>query len=235
MISRYSIITQGWSREILLLKSTPCIWGKCTFCDYIKDNNKDANLCHQENMPAILQVTGKYQNLEIINSGSCFEIPEASIIELQKIVNEKKISTISFESHWIYRNKFDLWKAKFPNTKVIMKVGIESFDDKFRQNFLKKGADFNSEQDLEEIKKYCDSICLLVGIKGQTKEMIKRDIKILTENFKLGCVNIFVENSCNLKSDPELISWFKETYGTLDEFPKIDVLYHNEDFGVFAN
>ena len=34
---RYSRITQKHPREICLLRSFPCVWGKCSFCDYIED------------------------------------------------------------------------------------------------------------------------------------------------------------------------------------------------------
>ncbi len=33
--------------------------------------------------------------------------------------------------------------------------------------------------------------CLMVGIKGQTKEMIARDIEYLKRYFKLGTVNVY--------------------------------------------
>ena len=37
-MERYSRILEKDKREIVLLKSRPCIWGKCSFCDYIEDN-----------------------------------------------------------------------------------------------------------------------------------------------------------------------------------------------------
>lgn len=38
-MDRYSEITNKNQREIVLLKGFPCIWGKCSFCDYIDDNS----------------------------------------------------------------------------------------------------------------------------------------------------------------------------------------------------
>ena len=38
-MERYSEIKSKIKREIVLLKSFPCIWSKCTFCDYIEDNS----------------------------------------------------------------------------------------------------------------------------------------------------------------------------------------------------
>ena len=42
-MERYSRILEKDKREIVLLKSRPCIWGKCSFCDYIEDNDIDQN------------------------------------------------------------------------------------------------------------------------------------------------------------------------------------------------
>lgn len=42
-MDRYSKITNVhmYKREIVLLKSRPCAYGKCTFCDYILDNSRN--------------------------------------------------------------------------------------------------------------------------------------------------------------------------------------------------
>ena len=39
MESRYSKILEKNQREIVLLKSFPCSYGKCSFCNYINDNS----------------------------------------------------------------------------------------------------------------------------------------------------------------------------------------------------
>ena len=52
-MDRYSKIINKNSREIVLLKAFPCVWGKCSFCDYIDDNGKD-----EEELNKALQVAG---------------------------------------------------------------------------------------------------------------------------------------------------------------------------------
>ncbi|MFR1871255.1 MAG: hypothetical protein ACLSXO_01665 [Coprococcus sp.] len=72
----------------------------------------------------------------------------------------------------------------------------------------------------------------MVGIKGQTKEMIDYDIRMLKENFKLGTVNVFTNNTTDVVRDEELVRWFLEKYAYLEEYPTVEVLYENTDFGV---
>ena len=38
---RYAKFIGKHPREVLLLKGLPCVWSRCTFCDYIDDNTTD--------------------------------------------------------------------------------------------------------------------------------------------------------------------------------------------------
>lgn len=71
----------------------------------------------------------------------------------------------------------------------------------------------------------------MVGIKGQTKEMIDRDMEIIKE-FSHATVNIFMNNSTPIKRDDDLVSWFVKKYRYLEDDPKIDILFEITDFGV---
>lgn len=225
-IERYSVISNKNPREIVLLKSTPCRWGRCTFCDYIHDNSDDVASIIEFNKVILSQVTGQLKQLEIINSGSCFELPTETLKDIKDIVEEKNVETLYFESHYMYRHRLDEIRDFF-NAEIIFKCGIETFDNEFRSH-LKKGFSASPE----EISRYFSSICLMVGIEGQTKEMISRDIDLLEKNFERGCVNVYVDNTTTIKKDPQLISWFEDTYAYLEDLPHIEVLWHNTDFGV---
>ena len=227
-MDRYNKITNKNNREIVLLRSFPCIWGKCSFCDYIDDNGRDEDELNRLNKEVLDNITGEFGVLEVINSGSCFEIPKETMNYIKKIVDEKKIKLLFFESHWCYRNRLDEIKNFF-NVPIVFKIGVETFDYDFRNNFLNKNAKF---KDAKEVSEKFQSVCLMVGIKGQTEEMIRKDIEILLENFKYGTINIFVNNTTSIKRDEELVQWFRKEYRYLDEYPTIEVLYHNTDFGV---
>lgn len=89
-MDRYNKITNKNNREIVLLRSFPCIWGKCSFCDYIDDNGRDEDELNKLNKEVLDNVTGEFGVLEVINSGSCFEIPKATMNYIKKIVDDKK-------------------------------------------------------------------------------------------------------------------------------------------------
>ena len=227
-MDRYSEIINKNQREIVLLKSFPCRWGKCSFCDYILDNSNSEDEINKLNFEVLDNITGKYKVLEVINSGSCFELPEATLYKIKEIIKEKKIKKVFLESHWSYKNRIQEMRDFF-EIPITFKIGVESFDYDFRNNFLNKNAKFKS---VEELKKYFDSPCIMVGIKGQTKDMIDKDMEIVLNNFDHATINVFVNNTSDIKRDDELVSWFIEKYKFLDDNPKIEVLYNNTDFGV---
>lgn len=227
-MQRYSIISQKDCREIVLLKAFPCLWSKCAFCDYILDNST----CEQEmiktNHEALCQITGQYGVLEVIDSASFFELPLASRQEIEDIIRTKKIHTLYIEVHYLHRQKIAQLKKDL-GIKVIVKSGIESFDGPFRNQVLNKNVHFET---IAELKSWCDSPCLMVGIQGQTREMIIKDMEILTNNFDYGTISLYRNNTTSIKRDEALIQWFKEKYAFLKKDARYDYLDDPTDFGV---
>lgn len=227
-MERYNRITNKNQREIVLLKARPCAWGKCRFCDYIEDNSQDIDAMVALNREVLSHVTGEFGVLEVIDSASCFELPQQTLEDVREVIREKKIKKLFLESHWIYRNRLDEMREFF-GIPIVYKIGVETFDYDFREGYLNKHADFKSP---EEVAALFDSPCLMVGIKGQTKEMIRRDIQLLKEHFALGTVNVYTNNTTDVVQDPELVRWFREEFAYLDNDPSVEVLYENTDFGV---
>ncbi|MBS5588117.1 MAG: radical SAM protein [[Clostridium] spiroforme] len=227
-MERYSHILEKDKREIVLLKSRPCIWGKCSFCDYIEDNDVDQKENQKINDEVLNNITGQYGVLEVINSGSFFELPDETIERIYKIIDEKKIKRLYIEAHYLYKKKIKALREKF-KIEIIVKTGIETFNDEMRNNVLNKNVHFDK---IEEILEDFDSPCLMVGIQGQTKEMIRKDIEILTKYFNHGTINIYRNNSTPIKRDEKLIKWFDEEYHDLKNNKKYDYLGIPTDFGV---
>lgn len=227
-MERYSEITNKNPREIVLLKSFPCIWGKCSFCDYISDNGTKEDEINHLNKEVLANITGKYKVLEVINSGSCFEIPQETLYRIRDIINEKGIEKLFLESHWCYKNRLQEMRDFF-KIPIIFKIGVETFDNDFRNKFLNKNANF---KDYKELKQHFDSPCIMVGIVGQTKKMIEHDMSILENHFEHATINVFVNNTTTIRRDEALVQWFIKNYTYLNQDPRFEILYNNTDFGV---
>jgi len=234
-MERYSIILNKNPREIALLRGSGCKWKKCRFCDYHKDFNKDENENFLLNKDVLKNVTGKFSNLEIINSGSFIDLDENTINLIIDICKEKKITTIHFECHWLDRQHISQLRETFMKVGVNakMKIGVETFDVEFRENILRKGIE---EEEPIKIAELFDECCLLVGIKGQTVKQIDYDIKTALKYFDRVCINLMCENTATLKPDTSVLNEFKEQLA--DEYinnDRVDLLFDNVDFGVGKN
>jgi len=231
-LSRYSIIEGKVPREIVLLIGSRCKWQKCTFCNYHLDYHQDENVCYKLNQSVLAQVTGVYHRLEIINSGSFVDLDEQTMELIKQTCLDKDIHTVHFEAHWMYRQKIAALKERFEKVgiKVIMKIGVETFDYDFRENILLKGL---KERNPAVIRKYFDDICLLQGIDGQTYESMINDIETGLQYFDRVCINIMVENGMPIKPNAEVIEIFKTKI--LPKYinnDRVDCLLTNTDFGV---
>ena len=226
-MKRYARITTKLPREIVLLRSLPCVWSRCTFCDYLDDNTTDVAEIERVANEVLAKVTGRFGRLEVINSGSIQELPESVRLRIRNLLAEKGITEFICESYWAYRKTFETTR-RFFNVPTRIKVGIETFDERLRNQVLGKGMNFDSPQ---EVARWTDTICLLV--KGQTQETVRRDIDILLEHFRYGCVNLLTENSKSADlMDRDLQTWFAENYRFLEDHPTVEVLWKNTDFGV---
>lgn len=228
---RYSIIDTKYKREIVLLKGSGCYWSKCTFCDYHTDRGSaaESNILNEK---VLKNVTGIYNRLEVVNSGSFQELNSVTRDLIKQICIEKRIKELTFESHYKYKDSINSIKEDYKKLgiSVFVKTGVETFNDEIRNSFNK---DMPKNISITELKKYFDDICLLHGVTSQTNEMIENDIQIGLINFRRICINIFNNNTTNIKRDDLLIKEFMDkTYNKYIGYDNIDILINNTDFGV---
>ncbi len=227
---RYGKWTRGQlPREVVLLRGLPCVWSRCSFCDYIDDNTTDLAEIRRVADAELARVTGEYGRLQVINSGSIQELPLAVRERIRDLMKARGITQFFTESYWSYRKDFEATR-RFFEVDTHLFLGVETFDDHLRNGVLNKSMHWDSPDDVAAAT---DAICLMIGFRGQTREIIRRDIEILKGKFRYGIVNLFSENRLSEGlMDDEIKSWFREEYARLDDEPNIDVLWQNTDFGV---
>lgn len=229
-MERYSIIKEKNPREIVLLRGKGCVYKKCTFCDYHTDCCEDESENFLLNKSVLSQLTGVYKNLEVINSGSVFELDDGTLNLIKEICKDKGIKTIHFESHYLFDSKIKELRKEFEDFDLKMKLGLETFDYDFRENVLNKGI---KVREPEIISKNFDEANFLFGIKGQTVESMKTDIELGLKYFERICLNVMCENETNVKPDKEVIDLFLNCiYPDYKDNDRVDILINNTDFGV---
>ena len=228
-MERYSVITQKFPREFILLQGTGCKWGKCTFCDYHTDTSDDPYAVNRE---VLDKVTGEFGVLDVINSGSCFELDKQTVAHLQRIVAELGIRTLWFEVHWMYRKRLEEFAKLFPGVEVKFRCGVETFDVNLREKW-KKGIP--AEVDAHQIARYFHGVCLMCCTKGEDFSHIESDIQTACTHFEYMSVNVFCSNTSHELRDDEMVARFmSEIYPKYNQHPKIEILVENTDLGVGA-
>ena len=231
-MQRYSEITEKRPREIVLLRGFGCAYKRCAFCDYHADCSTNVAENFALNSDVLARVTGKYSELEVINSGSVFELDGRTLSLIRSLCAEKGIKTLHFEAHYMYRNRLDEMRRFFGGTEVLFKLGVETFDFDLRERVLTKGI---GERDPHLIAAGFDEGNFLFGLAGQTAESMARDIELGLDCFKRICVNIMCENTTEIKPDLAVIDEFmREVYPAYNDDSRVDILIHNTDFGVGA-
>lgn len=231
-LNRYSVITEKNPREILLLRGCGCKWRRCAFCDYHFDFSKDETSNYRLNLAEIQKVTGIYQKLEVINSGSFVDLDRKTMTAVLNQCLKTDIKEIHFECHWRHREDIPALREFFGehNIKTKIKIGVETFDADFRETVLKKGID---EIDPKIIAANFDEVCLLFGLTGQTETSMTRDIETGLANFERVCINIMIENTTKIKPNQKVIAAFaKHIYPKYIHNKRVDILMENTDFGV---
>lgn len=226
-MERYALIHTVLPREFVLLQGTGCRWKRCTFCDYHGDVSADPFAVNKE---VLARVQGVYGVLDVINSGSAMELDEQTIAMIKDIVKERKIHTLWFEAHYMYKNQLARFAEQFEGVEVKFRCGVESFDGALREHWHKGIA---ADVTAEDVAKYFQGICLLCCTEGDSKERILWDIALAEHYFEYASVNVFCQNTTPVKRDNALAEWFmEEVYPKLRESDKIEVLVENTDLGV---
>lgn len=226
---RYALYTGNLPREVVLLKGLPCVWSRCTFCDYIDDNTTDEGAIQRVADTVLAKVTGEFGRLQVINSGSIQELPLAVREQIRDLLAARGIREFWTESYWSYRKDYAATRAFF-GVPTYLFLGVETFDDDLRNRVLNKAMHWQSP---DEVAAATDAICLMIGFRGQTPDLIRRDIDLLLTNFKYGFINMFSENRLSAGlMDEGIKDWFRTEYGWLEKEPNLTVLWENTGLGV---
>ena len=174
-------------------------------------------------------MTGEFGRLAVIDSASIQELPRTVWEMIRRKIVETGITEFICESYWEHRGRFAEVREFF-GVPTRITIGVETFDHDLRNRVLNKNMHFDSPRDVAAVT---NSVCLIVGFKGQTHDSVRRDLDILFEHFTYGCVNLLTPNVKNAALvDDAIKDWFRREYAWLNDHPTVEVLWRNTDFGV---
>jgi hypothetical protein len=130
----------------------------------------------------------------------------------------------------MYRHRLTEFAEYFAPLKVKFRCGIESFDPVQRKKWNKGVPE---KVTAEDVAKYFQGVCLLCGTEGESRERIVSDIQKAEQLFEYYSINLFCNNSTEVKRDKEIAKWFiKNIYPEANLSSKAEILLNNTDLGV---
>lgn len=197
----------------LFLPGKGCAWAKktggCTMCAFGKEaikigknfSGKDLLLLYE--IAVNLTQNENPFSLAIYNGGSFLndeEIPFEVQIEIcQKVKKHPSLSKLLVESRveYITEQKIKTLKDALGNKILIIGIGLESQDDKIRNEFIKKGlSKKNYERTIKLLKKQNVKTLTYVFLKPiyiPEKEAIEEAVKTILYAFKTGTDEVALE------------------------------------------
>ncbi len=214
-------------RENVLLVSLGCSWGKCAFCDYQDDKSSSVLACDTVNKKVLEQVRGIETGascLDVTCSASYTELPFTTMNYIRETCVSKGIKTVILEGHYIYRNSNPYFTDFFKSDgiDVLFRCGVETFDEKIREDFLHKGLPGVTPEDLS---KYYQWINLMFGMECQSPAQLKKDIEIGLEHFSRINLSIYTSVPSGPARDVAAIKDFysSDFYKELLANPRVDI------------
>ena len=220
-------------RENVLLVSLGCSWGKCAFCDYQDDKSSSVLACDSVNKKVLAEVKGEEIGstcLDVTCSASYTELPFTTMNYIRETCIEKGIKTVILEGHYIYKNSnqyyIDFFKSN--DIDVLFRCGVETFDEKIREDFLHKGLPGVTPWQLAEHYQW---INLMFGMEGQTFDQLKKDIETGLEHFQRINLSIYTTVPNGPARDVSAIKAFYEGdfYQELLKNPRVDIFDEWDD------
>ena len=195
MIGVFEVKDKLGERLILILKGYPCSWGKCIFCPFAIEQSTNIKEILEVNRGVvgkalkIVEARG-YSRVAIFNGSSFHELPFDTAERLAPIA-KGRILEVEERPEYVTENSVMFLYRSYSPAKLIIRVGFEVFDERLRNDYLRKGIPNSEVWRLSNLR---DTLrrngvpaeiwsYVLFGIEGLPEEAVAESIKKFRELF----------------------------------------------------
>jgi uncharacterized Fe-S cluster-containing MiaB family protein len=130
-------------RLVLILKSYPCSWGRCTFCPFALEQSTNIKDIIDTNRRLIREALNQvmeegFERIAVFNGGSFHELPFDTAEKLTPLARGR-VFEVEERSEFVTENSVKALLNLYHPSKLVIRMGFEVFDERLREEYLRKG------------------------------------------------------------------------------------------------
>jgi len=182
-------------RLVVILKGFPCSWGRCTFCPFALEQSFNLREIIETNRGIVREAVEiaereGYRRVAVFNGSSFHELLYDTVERLRPLARGR-VFEVEERSEYVTRESIDaLLQYYFPE-RLVIRVGFEVFDERIREELLRKGMPNTEVFRLAELRKELRKggypveflIYVLFGIEHIPEEKVIESVRKFKELF----------------------------------------------------
>ncbi len=182
-------------RLVVILKGFPCSWGRCTFCPFALEQSFNLSEVMGTNRRIVkeaIEVAERegYRRVAVFNGSSFHELLYDTVEKLRPLARGR-IFEVEERSEYVTKESIDALLQYYSPERLVIRVGFEVFDERIREELLRKGMPNSEVFRLAELRKELRErgypveflIYVLFGIEHIPEEKVIESVKKFKELF----------------------------------------------------
>ena len=182
-------------RLVVILKGFPCSWGRCTFCPFALEQSFNLREVIETNRRIVkeaVEVAEKegYERVAVFNGSSFHELLYDTVERLRPLAKER-VFEVEERSEYVTRESVKALLQYYTPRRLVIRVGFEVFDERIREDLLRKGMPNTEVFRLAGLRKELRGagypveflIYVLFGIEHIPEEKVVESVKKFKEMF----------------------------------------------------
>lgn len=144
-------------RLVVILKGFPCSWGRCVFCPFALEQSFNLREVMETNRRIVREAVEiaereGYKRVAVFNGSSFHELLYDTVEGLRPLVRGR-VFEVEERSEYVTRESIGALLHYYSPERLVIRVGFEVFDERIREELLRKGMPNSEVFRLAELRK----------------------------------------------------------------------------------
>lgn len=182
-------------RLVIVLQGLPCSWGRCSFCPFVLEQSARVGEVIETNrriLEEAYRVAREFNpdRVSVFNGSSFFELPVDTVLRLPPLTRGRVVD-VEARSEQVWLEALSSLLKLLEARKLVVRVGFEVWDEKIRNEYLRKGMPQSEVYRLARLREEVRErglpieflVYVLFGIEGVGEEEVRRSVQEFSKLF----------------------------------------------------